>query len=39
MEQNKYEMAYSDFKYIMDKDPNNEEVNADLKQCSVMLNK
>ncbi len=28
-----YSAAYQDFKYIMDKDPDNKEVNQDLKDC------
>lgn len=39
LELNNYELAYNDFKYIMEKEPTNEEVNADLKQVSVLLNK
>lgn len=31
MELQNLEMAYNDFKFIMEKEPNNEDVNADLK--------
>jgi len=32
-------MAYADFKYIMEKEPENKEVNMDLKECFNKMNK
>ncbi|KAL4473939.1 hypothetical protein ABPG72_000301 [Tetrahymena utriculariae] len=37
--QDKVYEAYSDFKLIMEKDPENKEVNGDLKECQDLLKK
>ena len=34
-----YSAAYVDFKFIMDREPDNKEVNGDLLECVKMLPK